>query len=132
MAWFDSSLLVIRAAKEHVFEVLVSDMSKLAHQLEKITPKHEHIINDKSFVQHLVKKHLVNNKDRQNMTNLTISSYVQMQQVGAMGKKLGIDVPKDPESPFQKALPHARATYDDANQVVTITAAATIVLAKPP
>ena len=65
------------------------------------------------------------------MSTLTIALYHSMQNLGKMSTKFGITIVCDPEAHFSQSLSHARAVYHDAKEVMTITAAATIVLAMP-
>ena len=129
--WFDACVIWFRSVKTHLFDALTNDMSKLAHDLEKITPKHTGICSDTNFVPHLIRKHLVYNPTAKQMSTLTIALYHSMQNLGKMSTKFGITIVCDPETPFNQSLSQARAVYHDAKEVMTITAAATIVLAMP-
>lgn len=125
--WFTEAAKSVRLLQEAIVCEMVQGMSEAAAMLDKITPRHEHICNDDTFVRNLVRKNLLNNPEREAIGEQTVGLCFRLTAIGAVSKEFHLQDPAN-TARHKDAIAYAKCVFAAARKSVTITAAANLVI----
>lgn len=124
--WFQNTIVVAREVRARMVQALVMDINSVALRTEKHTPKYQHFINATSFVRSLAKKHLLDNKNIQLLSNDAIDLFQGVSLIGSLVKQF--DLPDPRKGDLSDIMSFLDLTYSEARTTLEVVAASAILL----
>lgn len=128
-AWAKAGLAFIKEIRGRMFEQAALDCRSLTSAVEKKTPRYDHIVNDKVFIQNLAARHLCQNAARATLSADVVALFHSMAQLTSFQKTAGLPDFKD-DARFKDIVDHADGIFTAGRQAVVVIAACNVALTK--
>jgi hypothetical protein len=123
------SSLIPRVGHDLLVKTLVSVMT-LSAELEKVTPRHEHIVNDERFNRQLANRHLLQWPSRSTLNEKASLLFGALADMQRLQTQWSLSPSLQELEDSKESLAIAEARFNSAKQAITIIAGVDVVLAK--